>query len=89
MSWFSRRRDVAEVIEEGVLQMPGRSYPAAVIQGDTLASWRFRLTEIAKRARDSNDDDLRRLIDPVLQRIEHVYQDYNRVCKKHGRGGFE
>jgi len=68
----------AHVPNSGIVQMPGRRFPAVAIQGDTLRSWLAYLEELKdlKEKRDWEEFDfvLNDLMDHLGSQLEH-YQD--------------
>ena len=75
-------------IEDQVVQFKGRAYPAATIQGDTLWVWRHLIHKITARAAALNDAELLAESHRLQGMINHAFDAYNAVCKKHHLGGF-
>ena len=85
-----RRAKGAEIlsVEDGVIQMPGREFPAIAIQGDALWAWRQRVIRIASSADAAGDYELVAECKELFDMIDGVFRRYNRVCITTNRGGF-
>jgi len=77
------------LIEDQVVQFKSRAYPAATIQGDTLWVWRHLIHKIVSRAAALDDPELLAESHRLQGMINHTFDAYNQVCRKHGAGGFE
>jgi len=71
-----------------VVHFTGCQYPAAVIQGDVLASWKLLIDQIAQRAEEQPDEELRTRAHLLQERIGAVFDGYNQTCVENRRGGF-
>lgn len=67
----------------GVVEVPGRRFPGAVIMGDTLGSI-VRELEEAKITLKSAPDDAAETIDYVLARLRTLWVHYEDVLKENG-----
>jgi DNA-binding helix-hairpin-helix protein with protein kinase domain len=70
-----------------VVQLPGRSFPGIVIQGDTLAIWQARASEAASQARTLGDAALLSALSALEAQLTICLGEYNHVCAKHGGTG--
>jgi len=77
-----------KIIDNEVVQFNGRAYPSATIHGDTLWVWRHLAHKIAARAAVLKDRELLAESHRLQSMINHAFDDYNAVCKKHHLGGF-
>jgi hypothetical protein len=85
------RHKVAAILSEShpVIQMPQRKFPALAIQGDTLAVWHQRIHTIAESARQTANKELIMRCDELENQIGRAFEEYNKVCREIGRGGFD
>jgi hypothetical protein len=70
------------------VQFKGAAYPSAAIHGDALWIWRHLAHKIAVRADAVNDQELIAESRRLQTMINHAFDTYNDVCKRHQLGGF-
>lgn len=78
-------RLLSEPTNFAIVQLPGRSYPGVVVQGDTLHSFIQRLDDILKSLATEENDltlQLTDLREELLQALRH----YETICASNGIG---
>lgn len=77
-----------------VVQLPNRSYPGVVVQGDTLQGFIAELAEMKKLLEEDNGLELASAIDFMKSRLEEARSHYEVICAQNGidlpyvKGGF-
>jgi hypothetical protein len=77
-----------KLIENEVVQFKGAAYPSATVHGDTLWVWRHLAHKIVARASAMHDPELLAESHRLQSMINHAFDEYNEICKKHQLGGF-
>ena len=75
---------LASIPNSGVVQMPGRRYPAVVIQGDTLSQMFDDLAEALKGAKLSRDEESYYAVFAVAERFQHLLSAYEEALAASG-----
>ena len=76
-------------IDHEVVQFNGQAHPSATIHGDTLWVWRHLIHKITARAVLLSDRELLAEARRLQTMINHTFDEYNDICKRHGLGGFD
>ena len=74
----------SETSNYGVVRMPGRSFPGAVIQGDSLAILCNHARSIHRRVAQIGDSELLGETAELLELLEDRLQHYEQVLSEHG-----
>lgn len=69
-----------------VVQMPGRSYPGVVVQGDSLHILVSELREMQQLLQARDYDELKDALADVRERLEDALHGYEAVCAERGIG---
>jgi hypothetical protein len=73
---------LSEAPNYGVIRMPGRKYPALVVQGDSLRILLDLAQEIQGRVKDSSDEELRSTVDELMEQLGSRVEHYEQVLAK-------
>lgn len=67
-----------------VVQLPGRTYPGVVMQGDSLHALVCRLKKVADLSRAKEDDELAAEIEDIREPLLEALECYESVCAQRG-----
>ena len=68
----------------GVVRMPRREFPGAVIQGDSLYSLFSDAVDVVETLQSSPDSEAFHAAFSVAERLEERLRNYIEVCEAHG-----
>lgn len=66
-----------------VVHMPGRPFPAVVLQGDTLHTY---VADLERVARELDPEERTAQIEYVLEALRGLFGEYEETCREHGIG---
>jgi len=74
----------SELSNHGIVRMPGREYPGAVVQGDSLFSLFSDALDIVEELKDNSESDAFHAAFSVAERLEDRLRHYIEVCESNG-----
>ncbi len=72
------------VSNSGIVQMPGRSFPAVAIQGDSLSSMLSAAKYFMSKAREHGDEDMYYEALELAERFQGHLIQYEQVLEREG-----
>ena len=78
--------DVAKLLSKptnyAVVQLPGRSYPGTVIQGDSLQTLVLRLQEVRQMLDSNQIEDASVKLDDICEQLTEALGHYEMICQQ-------
>lgn len=73
---------LSKPINYAVVQLPGRSYPGVVIQGDSLRTLVLRLQEVRRTLDGNQTEDASVELDDICEQLTEVMGHYEMICQQ-------